>query len=174
MSKGHGSRTTSASDQVSRRNFIRSAVIGGGAVVVGVGAFGVGRMLFSNEDKRPKIGVVTIPKAEVPAVGAEPLRHDAGGFYLMNNEDGALAMSWICTHRHCTVPWTGDGGRDAFQCPCHGSAFNRFGERTSGPAPRPLDLLPLTFDSDGNARIDTDSITERDEYDPSQAVRVPG
>lgn len=171
MNHGHGR----PSEQVSRRNFLRSAVIGGGVVLVGAGAFGVGRMLLSGSDERPKIGVVTIPKDGIPAVGAEPLKHEPGGFYLINNEDGALAMSWICTHRHCTVPWNGDedARRGQFQCPCHGSEFNRNGERTSGPAPRPLDLLPLTFDADGNARIDTDRVTQRDEYDRSQAVPVP-
>jgi len=149
-------------------------VIGGGAVLVAAGALGVGRMLLSGSNERPQIGVVTVSKDEVPAVGADPVRHDAEGFYLINNEDGALAMSWVCTHQHCTVPWNASDSRGQFQCPCHGSEFNRHGERLSGPAPRPLDLLTLSFDTDGNARIDTDRITQRDEYDPTQAVRVPG
>lgn len=160
-------------DRMSRRRFLRGSLIGGGAVLVGAGALGIGRMLFSGEDERPKIGVVTIPNADLPAVGADPLQHDAGGFYLINNEDGALAMSWVCTHRHCTVPWNGDDREGPFRCPCHGSAFDRHGVRLSGPAPRPLDLLPLSFDSEGNARIDTDIINQRDNYAPSQAVRVP-
>ncbi len=44
----------------------------------------------------------------------------------------------------------------------------------TGFSRRPLDLLPLTFDSDGNARVNTDEVIERDTYEPSQAVPVPG
>lgn len=168
MSGGHGRKATS--EEMSRRRFLRSAVIGGGAVVIAAGALGLGRMLLSGDDRRPKIGVVTVPATLVPEVGAEPHRDESGAFFLINNEDGALALSWICTHQGCRVPWNADERR--FRCPCHAALYDRHGAVTGGPAPRPLDLLPLSFDADGNAKVDTDRVIERDTYDPSQAVPV--
>jgi cytochrome b6-f complex iron-sulfur subunit len=162
----HGQQPTS----LSRRNFLRGALIGGGALVGAVGVLGFGRMLFSGSGGRPKIGVVTVSQSELPEVGAPPLTHDDGGFHLVNTEDGALALSWVCTHQGCKVPWNDDDRE--FHCPCHGARYDLSGTVTGGPAPRPLDLLPLTFDATGNAQVNTDKVVKRDAYEPAQAVPV--
>jgi cytochrome b6-f complex iron-sulfur subunit len=41
-----------------------------------------------------------------------------------------------------------------FECQCHGSQYNRNGEKKGGPAPRGLDRFPLTV-SNGNVTVDT-------------------
>jgi cytochrome b6-f complex iron-sulfur subunit len=41
-----------------------------------------------------------------------------------------------------------------FECPCHGSKYNRVGEKKAGPAPRGLDHWPMTIDGD-SVTIDT-------------------
>ena len=41
-----------------------------------------------------------------------------------------------------------------FECPCHGSKYNRVGEKQGGPAPRGLDRFPLEV-SGGNIIVDT-------------------
>ena len=93
-----------------------------------------------------------------------------GHFYISTLEDGGyLAMWQRCTHLGCTVPWREDEGQ--FHCPCHSSLFNRQGEVTGGPAPRPLDIFPIEV-VDGNLVVDTGQPIEREKFDPSQVFHV--
>ena len=91
----------------------------------------------------------------------------AGRFYIVRSEDGFLAMWQRCPHLGCAVPYSEDGGH--FHCPCHGSLFNLYGEVDGGPAPRPLDLFPITIQND-EVWVDTSQPIERTHYDPSQVT----
>ncbi len=51
----------------------------------------------------------------------------------------------ICTHLGCRYDWEPNIGR--FLCPCHGSLFSLDGKVLAGPAPRPLDTLPMKIES---------------------------
>ena len=69
-----------------------------------------------------------------------------GKFYLARLEDsGLLALSRTCTHLGCTVPWIEKEKR--FVCPCHGSAFDITGNVIDSPAPRALDIYPITIEN---------------------------
>ena len=114
---------------------------------------------------------VTVPAADVPPLDGAPYRSDAGEFYLVRNDDGVLAFSWTCTHQGCEVPWEDDERR--FHCPCHGSIYDRNGVRLDGPAPRPLDLLPVRVLANGDVAVDPDQATEREEYAADQAAPYP-
>lgn len=60
---------------------------------------------------------------------------------------GVVAFSGICTHTACGITgWKADELQ--LVCPCHTSTFDprRHGKRVSGPAPRSLPMLPITFD----------------------------
>jgi len=67
-------------------------------------------------------------------------------------EQGLTAMSQRCVHLGCRVPWCGTS--QWFECPCHGSKYNRVGEWKGGPAPRGLDRWPVSIE-DGDVVIDT-------------------
>ena len=87
---------------------------------------------------------------------------------------GIIALYWKCPHLGCTVPWAPSGDPDGirhFHCPCHGSQFNRVGERTGGPTPRPMDYMELTIEN-GQVIVDTGKIIEREAYDPSQLTQI--
>ena len=58
--------------------------------------------------------------------------------------DGIVAYSGICTHTACGVSEWNSKERKMV-CPCHGSEFDpvKIGARVSGPAPRPLPMLPI-------------------------------
>ena len=69
-----------------------------------------------------------------------------GKFYLVRLKDGGfLALSRTCTHLGCSVPWIEKEMK--FACPCHGSAFDITGNVVSAPAPRPLDMYPITIEN---------------------------
>jgi cytochrome b6-f complex iron-sulfur subunit len=67
-------------------------------------------------------------------------------------ENGIVALYQKCVHLGCRVPWCQSA--QWFECPCHGSKYNRVGEKRDGPAPRGLDRWPATVDG-GNVTIDT-------------------
>jgi len=69
-----------------------------------------------------------------------------GKFYLARLEDGGfLALSRTCTHLGCTVPWVKEEMK--FACPCHGSNFDITGNVIDAPAPRALDIYPITIEN---------------------------
>ncbi|HYI16963.1 MAG TPA: Rieske 2Fe-2S domain-containing protein [Thermomicrobiales bacterium] len=155
---------------VSRRAFLRNSVLGsvGVATLISVGGFVA---FFWNNKTGAFGGEIPVPLDLVPPVGEAPYRNQGGKFYIINNEDGALAIYWKCVHLGCTVPWNEDN--DQFICPCHGSVYNRVGERVAGPAPRPLDLFPMVVDGN-NVIVNTDpeGAIVRSSYDPSQALKL--
>jgi Rieske Fe-S protein len=63
---------------------------------------------------------------------------------------GFALLSPICPHLGCRFNFHTETGR--FQCPCHGSQFNRDGAHLAGPADRGLDPLPLREQS-GRAEV---------------------
>ena len=69
-----------------------------------------------------------------------------GRFYLARLENGGfLALSRTCTHLGCTVPWVEKEMK--FACPCHGSAFDITGNVIAAPAPRALNIYPITIEN---------------------------
>jgi cytochrome b6-f complex iron-sulfur subunit len=67
-------------------------------------------------------------------------------------EKGLVALYQRCVHLGCRVPFCQSS--QWFECPCHGSKYNRVGEKKAGPAPRGLDHWPMIFDGD-SITIDT-------------------
>ena len=78
--------------------------------------------------------------------------------YLTTDAEGKIiALSEKCTHLGCRVPFCAASGQ--FECPCHGSVFNRVGEFRAGPAPRGLDQYPVELEN-GLLVIDTGTTIE--------------
>jgi cytochrome b6-f complex iron-sulfur subunit len=72
-------------------------------------------------------------------------------------EAGLIALFQKCVHLGCRVPWCQTS--QWFECPCHGSKYNRVGEKKGGPAPRGLDQFPLVVDGD-LVTIDTGTVVQ--------------
>ena len=133
-------------------------------------------------------GVVTVSKERVPQPGAEPVRILEGKFWLVNikadegafgdfgenGSGGILALYQKCPHLGCTVPWVGgyqfQGHTGWFRCPCHGSTYTKGGVRVFGPAPRPLDTMLVSVNSNGSVEVDTGKITSGAADNPKRAV----
>src|SRR3972149_6626466 len=63
-----------------------------------------------------------------------PVKLEQQQFVVFHDATGLYAVSSVCTHLGCIVREIESG----FDCPCHGSVFDREGNVTAGPAPRPL------------------------------------
>ncbi|MBI4301324.1 MAG: ubiquinol-cytochrome c reductase iron-sulfur subunit [Chloroflexi bacterium] len=101
-----------------------------------------------------------------------------GRFYISHVEAGLLAFYRKCTHLGCVVPWRPDersednlAPQGRFNCPCHSSIFDRYGLVHAGPAPRPLDIFPITIDG-GLVIVDTGTIIQRAGFKESQVAKV--
>jgi cytochrome b6-f complex iron-sulfur subunit len=157
-----------SSPRTSRRDFLRWTVAGASVFFLAEAAAGFVAFFWPN--KIGKFGSkITVPAANIPKVGADPIVDRDGKFWLINNEDGALALYWKCVHLGCTVPW--NATEKQFHCPCHGSIYDKHGVRTAGPAPRPLDIMAITSEG-GVVSVDTSKITQRSGYTPDQAVKL--
>lgn len=65
---------------------------------------------------------------------------------LPGMEAGLVALWQKCPHLGCRVPWCETS--QWFECPCHGSKYNRVGEKKGGPAPRGMDRFPIELAGD--------------------------
>jgi cytochrome b6-f complex iron-sulfur subunit len=104
-------------------------------------------------DRRPYVGgngrfyLVPFPSdrlAEARKVYADPV---TAGMEL-----GLVALSPVCTHQGCHVPYCATSAW--FECPCHGSRYDGIGEQRRGPAPRGLDHYAVTVRG-GVVTVDT-------------------
>ncbi|MBJ7362879.1 MAG: Rieske 2Fe-2S domain-containing protein [Ilumatobacteraceae bacterium] len=67
-------------------------------------------------------------------------------------ESGIIALYQKCPHLGCRVPECKSS--QWFECPCHGSQYNRVGEKKAGPAPRGMDRFGVSV-TNGNVIVDT-------------------
>jgi cytochrome b6-f complex iron-sulfur subunit len=75
---------------------------------------------------------------------------------LTGMEAGLVALWQTCPHLGCRVPECKSS--QWFECPCHGSRYNRVGERRGGPAPRGMDLFGMEVDGRGNFVVNTGAL----------------
>lgn len=92
------------------------------------------------------------PKADVAK--AKGVYEDA---IVANMEElGLLALYQKCPHLGCKVPWCQTS--QWFECPCHGSKYDRVGEKRGGPAPRGMDHFAISGGPSGPLVIDTSTV----------------
>jgi cytochrome b6-f complex iron-sulfur subunit len=125
----------------------------------------------------------TVDAGSLDTIGPNSVRRfELGRFWLsrykepaLGNREVLLALYWKCAHLGCTVNWNANflykGERGLFQCPCHGSVYNRAGQHVGGPAPRPLDIMEIRLDS-GRIWVETGRVSQRVQYDPQQATLI--
>lgn len=74
------------------------------------------------------------------------------GTVLSGMKEGFVALYQKCPHLGCRVPECASS--QWFECPCHGSQYNRVGEKKGGPAPRGMDRFGVTVQG-GTVVVDT-------------------
>ena len=139
------------SETQQRRQFLVRLWQAGGALVAAAGAWTSWDLL----QPLPTAGfggrVRSVPPDSVPEAGVVEV--SAARSYLTRIDGEIVALSEKCTHLGCRVPFCESSGQ--FECPCHGSVFNRVGDYLTGPSPRGLDRHPVDVGDDGLVYIDT-------------------
>lgn len=146
--------------KLSRREFLRW--LGWGSLAVPAVTSGIVslRFLFPNIDYGLP-SIVKIGRPENFPPGSQKLLTN---YKLVINSTGKgmFAMSAICTHLGCTV-----GGVEwGYQCPCHGSKFDRDGLVIRGPAVKPLPWFKIAEGPDGMLVVDLKQTVSRGTFFP--------
>lgn len=139
------------SEIIQRREFLSNAWKWGAGLVGVAGAWTSWDVLQALPTTGFGGKVRTIAPEAVPETGV--IEVPAARAYLVRIEGEIVALSEKCTHLSCRVPFCASSGQ--FECPCHGSVFNRAGEFRAGPAPRGMDRYPIEIGDDGLIYIDT-------------------
>lgn len=71
---------------------------------------------------------------------------------------GVVALYQTCPHLGCRVPECKTS--QWFECPCHGSQYNRVGEKKGGPAPRGMDHFPMEVNASNELVVDTGAVIQ--------------
>ncbi len=150
---------------VTRRQFFNRGVLTG--LALGVGGFGAAALAFlwppSGGGFGGKVNVGSVSDVEAALAKKEPFYNAAAKVYIVpypeedlakaravygdtpsvlaGMEDGFVALYQKCPHLGCRVPWCQTS--QWFECPCHGSKYNRVGEKRGGPAPRGMDRFGM-------------------------------
>ncbi len=167
----------------SRRQFLNRGIIASfsfGVGVLGIGAiqtlwpsggggFGskivVGKVDNIVQSIRDAGGFFYVPQGrmwitEYPSNALVKAESDYSFYSQVNQglEAGVVALFQTCPHLGCRVPECSTS--QWFECPCHGSQYNRVGEKKGGPAPRGMDRFPMEVSSDGVLSVDTGTIIQ--------------
>jgi cytochrome b6-f complex iron-sulfur subunit len=164
---------------IDRRAFLRTSLIG--SVSAGLGGFALASLgflwprlgdgLFGEialgdardlaqrivGERRP----VLVPEANLSIIAWDPSDEQASVAYagqhaLVTDSIGLMCIdTGACPHLGCAVPWCQSS--QWFECPCHGSRYNKYGEWTGGPAPRGLDRYVSFVDGEGQLVVDLSS-----------------
>ncbi len=163
---------------VTRRQFFNRSIIG--LMVLSLSSFGAAVIAFlwpvpkGGFGSKLRVGKIEDLQAEIDAnngflyvaEGRLWLTHypsaaldKAKGIYpasvLPSMEAGVSVLYQKCPHLGCRVPSCETS--QWFECPCHGSQYNRAGEKKGGPAPRGMDMF-VTEVTDGVLMVDTGQV----------------
>ena len=176
-------------EPIERRSFLRGSLLGAMGLSVAGGGVGFIGMLW------PSLGGgfgadITLPESAAD-IGAQidadraPYEYPAGRMYvvrwdpgvpgaeeaygedhaILEDGSGLMALYQKCVHLGCRVPWCQSS--QWYECPCHGSKYNKWGEWTGGPAPRGLDRFPSRVEN-GNLIVSTGTVLTG----PARTARV--
>ena len=89
------------------------------------------------------------------AISKAEVAYGGQGAVFSGMNAGVVALYQKCPHLGCRVPECSSS--QWFECPCHGSQYNRVGEKKGGPAPRGMDRFGVSVDN-GMLVIDTGTV----------------
>ncbi|MFN2545102.1 MAG: ubiquinol-cytochrome c reductase iron-sulfur subunit [Actinomycetota bacterium] len=163
---------------VTRREFFRRSLVG--SMLVFSAEFGGASLAFLWPNLKGGFGSV-IAAGKIEDIKAfiqqtsQPFYAGVGRFYIVPyngsgkdegtgtdyEADGVISNGLMplyqrCVHLGCRVPFCQSS--QWFECPCHGSKYNKAGEYQLGPAPHGMDRFKITVEADGTVLVDTSTI----------------
>lgn len=153
------------SEILGRRQFVSKMWKIGGSLIAAAGAWTSWDLL----QPLPTTGFGGRVRALLPDAVTEDtvVEVSAARAYLTRVDGEIVAISEKCTHLGCRVPYCESSGQ--FECPCHGSVFNRAGDYVAGPSPRGMDRYATDIGDDGLVYIDT---SDRTDGPPPGTLRI--
>ena len=151
--------TVESQFNISRRTFITTSVLAGGAVVLAAIPIvstlvipslkkGVGKWVdFGKTDKLTPNDFSMLSFEFMVKDGWVDLPQRGFVWAKADAQQGVKVFSSICSHLACNVIWSKD--TRMFECPCHTGRFDPEGQPASGPPKKSLSLLPHKVE-DGN------------------------
>ncbi len=152
MSEGKLSKESPPNPEASKRKFLGLAAAG--TLAVSGGALGLLTAVFF----KPRVTYGPPSKFRVGKPGSftsgSEIAYQKQAVLVRREGNQFTAISTKCTHLGCTVNATDIG----FECPCHGSTYDRRGANVAGPAPTPLLWFQLSLAPNGDLVVDKDKI----------------
>ena len=156
-------------NKIGRKQFLGITWLASIAALLGESVFVLGRYIQPVNDGGFGGWVKAGTLDEFPPGSITQIKE--GRFFLSRLDDGSFLAMWQrCTHLGCSVPWKED--EQIFNCPCHGSVFNKVGEVEGGPAPRPMDYFEEIEIREGEVWVNTEEAKERRAFDPTQTTKA--
>lgn len=135
-------------ENLNRRDFLKTSFKTIAVGSLALSAFDLKKLMAESEKAESSGPAKVINLADFPdlqSVGGYAL---TGGKTIVfrTGDSKFLALSTICTHKRCEVEYDGEN----FECPCHGSTYDKSGKVTKGPATKNLKVLKTVYNADDN------------------------
>ncbi len=129
-----------------RRHFLSLA--GWGLFFAAMGGYVIRFFWFKHGFFYPKVLFEPSPRFTVGEAKSFPeisvTKLNSRRVFIVRDGNSFKALSVVCTHLGCAVEFSKE--KNIFECPCHGSKYDRNGVNFSGPAPRPLAHFEMVID----------------------------
>ena len=138
-------------EDINRRDFLKKSVKSVAVAALAFNAIDLTKVLASVPEK---FSASRGNSQKVINLSEYPSLNSVGGYAVISknlivirtSQTGFLALSQLCTHKKCTVEFDGT----EFECPCHGSKFDKTGKVKTGPAKKNLKRYNSTYNSGDN------------------------
>lgn len=131
-------------DDVERRTVLWGGLVAAAATAAGVtagSALALARRPAGSPADSVSHGLVIAAVDDIVVGSSKSFTMPNGtpAYLLRPAPDTFLAFNATCRHQGCPVSYVGPG----FRCPCHGATYDENGQVTGGPAPAPLNKIPV-------------------------------
>jgi nitrite reductase/ring-hydroxylating ferredoxin subunit len=142
--------TMSCDTRIKRRSFLAWLGAGLAALVTVGGNRGVA---WAQAAPFKKGNRAEIPAAKMQSLAPGVPTHfpEARAWLVSGKDDKLAAFDEQCTHKGCKFAWQAQ--KSYFECPCHGSRFDRDGKVVNGPASAPLAHLKVEKTKEGSVKL---------------------
>ena len=137
---------------LNRRDFFKTSLKTIAIGTIALSALDVKKLIAEADSDNTSDITKSAPK--VVSLSDYPALESVGGsanigkaYVVRTSQTKFLALSLLCTHKKCDVDPTAEG----FECPCHGSTYDKSGKVLSGPAKKNLKSYKTTFNSEDNS-----------------------